>query len=100
MNERQRIVLRLLKADLRRDLYEGAAAMHGKTGSGRFWVTHTADEEYEPLTRNDISELLKAGAIRRKWEDCDGFFILTTPNVEVQRDSGGIIAGGSAGTTG
>lgn len=25
---------------------------------------------------------------------------LMTPNVEVQRDSGGIIAGGSAGTTG
>ena len=26
--------------------------------------------------------------------------MLMTPNVEVQRDSGGIIAGGSAGTTG
>jgi hypothetical protein len=81
MNNRQAAVIRLLKIDLRRDLYEGSNG--GKHGNGEFWVTYSADEQYAPLTHEDIAELLKARVIRRKWPDCDGCFILTMPNVEL-----------------
>lgn len=78
MNRRQAEVIRLLNADLRRELYEGSA-LNGKIGSGKYWVTHTASEQYKPLSRNDIDDLLTAGVIRQKWPDCDGFFILVRP---------------------
>ena len=66
----------LRRGDKVRDLYKG--------NDGKYWVTYSADDRYEPLTGYDISELLQAGAIRRKWKDCDGCFILTTPNAELR----------------
>ena len=68
-------VLKILRrGDKVRDLYKG--------NDGKYWVTYSADDRYEPLTSHDISELLEAGAICRKWKDCDDFFILTMPNVK------------------
>lgn len=56
----------LLAGDTRRDLYEGAAA-DGRSGSGNFWVTYTADEKYLPFANREVLTLLQRGLIVEKW---------------------------------
>jgi hypothetical protein len=77
MNSRQAVVIRLLREETRRDLYEGSDG--GKYGCGKYWVTYSGLEQYDPLTREDVGEMLNAGLICKKWKDCDGVFIMT-PN--------------------
>jgi hypothetical protein len=74
MNARQAAVIKLLRADLRRDLYE--SSKDGEVGDGMFYMTYPT-ESYAPLTQGDVNELLVDGIIRRKWADCDGCFLLT-----------------------
>ena len=63
----------LLAGDTRRDLYEGAAA-DGQSGSGNFWITHTAGEKYSPFASREVRSLLQRGLIVEKWP---GYY--TTP---------------------
>ncbi len=70
MNHAQQAVLRLLRADPTRDLYEGAAANNSKQGSGYYWVTRSADETYEPLTAAEVGEMTRAGLLAEKWSGC------------------------------
>lgn len=78
MNERQARALELMRApldhakDQRRDLYEGRGDTQ-RSGSGRYWITCTAGEQYVPLTRQDIAELLASGLIAEKFP---GFYHL------------------------
>lgn len=76
MNSRQERALQLLRADPkstgynRRDLYEGASQTNPKNGSGEYWITYSSGFDYEPLTRQDIDELLAARLIKKKWPGC------------------------------
>lgn len=66
-HEQQAIAL--LGADSRRDLYEGAAA-DGRSGSGNFWITHTATERYSPFENHEVANLVRHGLIVEKWPGC------------------------------
>lgn len=76
MNSRQARVMELLLAPKKsigykqRDVYEGASPGNQKNGSGEYWVTHSAGQEYQHLNQQDVDELLAAGLIRQKWPGC------------------------------
>ena len=69
LNFRQRRLLELLRARPDRDLYEGAGP-DGKSGSGRFWVTYSADDQYEPGTWPDVRNMEAAGLLEEQWPGC------------------------------
>lgn len=66
MNERQEAVLRLLRENPKRDLYEGADRHNTKIGSGLFYVTYSPNSNLV-LTRGDVDDLVSQGLIRLKW---------------------------------
>ena len=76
MNNRQTRVMELLCAPKKstgykqRDIYEGASAANPKQGSGEYWVTDSAGQEYKPLNKRDVDELVTLGLIRQKWPGC------------------------------
>ena len=60
--------LQLLRADRRRDLYEGAG--RANEGCGMFWITYSADESYAPWTAREVEELAAAGLLVQRWPGC------------------------------
>lgn len=76
MNPRQERALELMRAPPksigynRRDLYEGASRSIGGKGCGLYWITYTAGHQYEPLTQQDIDDLVACGLIKQKWPGC------------------------------
>ena len=67
MNERQKHVMELLRADPRRDLYEGAHPNNTKVGSGEYYVTYRGNHSPPTLTAAEVSDLLRRGLICHKW---------------------------------
>jgi hypothetical protein len=68
INQRQQRIVDLMRADPRRDLYEGAAP--AGSGSGEFWVTYSAEESYEPLNWDEVRDLEARGITRELWPGC------------------------------
>jgi hypothetical protein len=69
LNFRQRKALELLNARRDRDIYEGGGP-DGRRGSGRFWVTYSGGERYEPLTWSDVRNMQAAGLIMERYPGC------------------------------
>ena len=70
MNRQQEAVLKILKrGDKERDLYEGR--------DGQYWVTYSAEDKYEPLTRGEAEDLAAAIPLVQRWPGC---YMLPTPN--------------------
>jgi hypothetical protein len=58
----------------RRDVFEGyARGESGEIPTGRFYVTYSGGE----ASRQAIVEALKRGLIRRKYDECDGYWCLS-----------------------
>ena len=73
MNKQQEKVLKILRrGDRDRDLYEGR--------DGQYWVTYSANDEYEPLTRSEAEELARKVPLMQKWPGC----YMLPPNVELR----------------
>lgn len=73
MNERQKRALELMRdpdCHKRRELYEGASTDNSRLGSGEYWITYKASRGYEPLTKQDVDDLLACGLIKEKWPGC------------------------------
>lgn len=68
-NNRQRVLDLMQSGSPRRELYEGAAR-DGKVGSGWFYLTYSADLDYQPLDKDDIQNLLANGFIKEKYDGC------------------------------
>ncbi len=84
------VLLDMLRADSRRDLYEGAGP--GGKGSGQYWVTYSAGEQYVPLTWPEVKALAARGLIVERWQGC-----YTTPaNLTARPNRGGVV--GQKGT--
>lgn len=75
MSPAQQRVLDLLKADRKRDLYEGADAS-GKKGCGLWWVTYSAGVEYRPLTTSEVRQLERSERIELTYPGKEGMYRL------------------------
>lgn len=63
MNRRQDAILKIMKrGDKVRDLYEGC--------DGKYWVTYSADDSYEPLAKSEAEELASLVPLTQKWPGC------------------------------
>ena len=74
MNDRQKAVVAMLRADRRRDLYEGGTP-DGKRGTGQYYVTYSAGVKYTPLRNVEVDWLLRSGVIERKWPDVEMYVL-------------------------
>lgn len=70
MTPNQRTVVKLLRADNRRDLYKASDDM--------YYVSYSGDEVYRPISRVEKQELVDLGMLKSKWKDVDGFYILSS----------------------
>lgn len=92
MNERQARALELMRApldhakDQRRDLYEGVGDT-SRSGSGLYWITCTAGESYQPLTKADVDDLLASGVIVERWPACYRLATQAAPAAASTKDS-------------
>lgn len=68
LNRRQARVLGLLKSRPGRDIYEGGDDQG--LGTGLYYVTYSAGETYEPLSRAEVRDLEQRGLIVERWSDC------------------------------
>lgn len=64
--------IRMMEADPKRDLYEGGGPKG--EGSGKFYVSFSANEGTPELDREDIRILIEEGNIKEKWPSC---YVLT-----------------------
>lgn len=67
MNEKQKRVLEIMRP---RELYEAASAGDRKRGSGKWYVTRSAHEKYEPLSTEEVQGLVKRGYLIEKYPGC------------------------------
>lgn len=79
LSPRQSAIVRLMRDDPRRDLYEGGDKT-GKRGCGLYWVTYSADAKYDPLTTDEVLDLLNRRVIELRYQDCPGFYQLVQLN--------------------
>lgn len=65
-------VITLLKADHRRDVYEGASSSSPRKGSGRYYITYCPG--FGGMTIDAVNELVRDGWLTKNPE-CEGMYL-------------------------
>lgn len=57
-----KVLLLLQRCDKQRELYEAR--------DGRYYLTYSAGESYEPLRKDEVLELVRRGLVAERWPGC------------------------------